>query len=190
SNHHANSAGSIIVNNLKGEDNKFTLCANASPKKNSPYQVFVAGRKQFTQQLAEKQREYHSMMVELQGLQPLVRQIKDDIKKLSKDSPQLKLIQEQAHNYRNLLHYTEQLKGEIDALERKLERIRQEITKLEESMGSAYVLIKSGWKGYNEVKYKKLSEEEHEIFLSPKPGHDGPRIQLDESMNLLISMRG
>lgn len=190
SNHHAHSAGSIMVNNLKGEDNKFILCANASPKKNSPYQVFISGRKQFTQQLLEKQREYHSMMAELQGLQPLVRQIKDDIKKFPKDSSQLKLIQEQAHNYRNLLHYTAQLKDEIDALEQKLERIRQEITKLEESMGSAYVLIKSGWKGYNEVKYKKLSEDEREIFLNPKPGHDGPRIQLDDSMNLLISMRG
>ena len=129
-------------------------------------------------------------MAELQGLQPLVRQIKDDIKKFPKDSSQLKLIQEQAHNYRNLLHYTTQLKDEIDALEQKLERIRQEITKFEESMGNAYVLIKSGWKGYNEVKYKKLSEDEREIFLNPKPGHDGPRIQLDDSMNLLISMRG
>lgn len=188
-NHHAYGSSSITINNLKGEDNKFILCANASPKKDSRYQIFLKAKKQFAQQIAQKQREYSVQMTELKKLQPFILQIKDEIKKYQQNSKRRKLIQEQAGNYKNLLHHTKQLKNEIDTLANKIDKIRLEIAKLEESMGAAFVLAKNGWKGFNEVCFKNLSDEK-EIFLKPVAGRDGPRVCLDDTMSILISTRG
>ncbi|RAX57679.1 hypothetical protein CCZ01_05165 [Helicobacter monodelphidis] len=178
SNHHAHASTSIIVDSLKGEDNRFTLRANSGHKKNATYQALVAGKKQFSHELTEKQRKYANEIAELKQLQPMVKQFKEDYKNQNQNPQKLQLIREQAHTYRNILHYTEQLKGEIDTLEKRLEKIDKGIAQLEEIITESYILVKSGWHGYNEVKLKKLASGQ-EFFLYPKMGKDGNRISCE-----------
>ncbi len=186
SNHQAYAGTSVTVNALKGEDNKFILCANAAPKKEVKYQAFLVAKKQCIQQLAEKQRIYTTELAEIKKLQPLVKQIKEDI--ANKNVVRAKIMQEQARNYRKLIHFVQQLKKEINSLSQKLEKINNEIMKFEENINEAFVLIKSGWNGYNEVRLKKLFEES-DIVMNPYPGKDGPRVHLDEGGNILISTK-